>query len=599
MERRVRVTTLLCVSAATAAAAVWFGASRFAADAPAPPPAALPLAGAAADEVRLAAERRAAFAEFRAARMALPEAQPEVTLVAVGDLMFSRTVGLKVAENGGPDAAFERVRDYLRSGDITFGNLETALTPGRAIQPGEMTFRSDPAVAASLAAAGFDVISLANNHVPNFGAAGVMDTLKYLDAARVGHAGAGADAAAARAPAVIERSGLRFAFLAYNDADVVPADYFAAPDRPGTAVMDVGSLRTDVAAARAAADIVVVSMHSGTEYVPGPNKRQVAFAHAAIDAGADLVIGHHPHVVQTVETYAGKPILYSLGNFVFDQGWSRETQDGLAAKAVFRGRQLVRIEFQPIVINDLFRPETAVGADRERILGRLGGGLADRTTFSFDPGAAALRTDGTAVVNFGAEAVAGPTRALREVYHDINGDGEGELFKLKDGALTVSAGEDPIWRSSGDQWVDDLALADADGDGSPDLELSFWRAGSFGDSKPFWEADDALVRNHFAVYSLAGGVVKPLWQSSALSRPNCEFVFADADRGGAPELAVLEGEYGATGADCGATTPALWRWNGWGFTNLARGPNGGFSELTAEPRTGGAGFSVQGAPAGP
>ncbi|MFA6603940.1 MAG: CapA family protein [Patescibacteria group bacterium] len=593
MKRRARTTTLICVSAATVVAAVWFAASRLEGEAAIPDPAPLPLAADAAAEAGLLAERRAAFATFRAAKLALPESQPEISLVAVGDLMLSRTVAQRLAANGGPEAAFARVRDYLRAGDITFGNLETALLSGRAIQPGEMVFRSDPAAAASLASAGFDVLSLANNHVPNFGAAGILETLKYLDAAAVAHAGAGADATAARAPAIVERSGLRFAFLAYNDADVVPAGYFAAADHPGTAAMDIENLKADIAAARAAADIVVVSMHSGTEYVPDPNRRQTAFAHAAIDAGADLVIGHHPHVVQTVETYAGKPIIYSLGNFVFDQGWSRETRDGLMAKIVWRGQEIVRIEFQPIVIGDLFRPETAAGVDRERILARLGTRLGQRAAFVYDAANGTFEPDATAVIeSVGATAMTGPSRISRIATADINGDGAEESFSLKVGRLVVSGRDGAIWSSPADQWVDDFALADVDGDLNTELALSFWRAGSFGSSKPFWAADDAAVRNHFAVFSLAGGRVRPLWQSSALSRPNCEFVLADADSDGCQELAVLEGEYGATGPECGVVAPALWRWDAWGFTNLTRGVPGGFSGLTVEPRSAGAVFSA-------
>lgn len=295
---------------------------------------------------------------------------PDVSLIAVGDVMLSRAVARKMKAKG-LDYPFRDTSEYLRSADMVFANLETPITPGRAISDDELTFRSDPAVVGELKRAGFTVFSLANNHTPNFGAKGLLDTLTYLNRVGLKFAGAGRNRDVAYAPALIEQKGIRFAFLAFNDTDVVPVSYGATEGRAGTAFMDIPRMKTAVEKAKRLTDIVIVSMHSGTEYQLRPNTRQKIFAHAAIDAGADLIIGHHPHVVQPVEKYKGKYILYSLGNFVFDQMWSRQTREGMTAKIVFTKRGLEKIEYTPVLIEDYAKPRLLEGREAEPILARL------------------------------------------------------------------------------------------------------------------------------------------------------------------------------------------------------------------------------------
>lgn len=293
-----------------------------------------------------------------------------VTLVAVGDIMLSRTVADKIDRHG-VDYPFQLTRELTDSADIAFGNLETPITAGRHIRANEMVFRADPDVVGGLQGAGFSVLSLANNHVPNFGPEGVEDTLDALEAADIMPVGAGRNSAEAVGPAVIEVRGTKFAFLAFNDTDVVPDSYGAGPSRAGTALMDVASLTAAIQAVRPTADVVIVSMHSGTEYVFHPNASQREFARAAIDAGADLVIGHHPHVVQSAERYRGKYIFYSLGNFVFDQMWSRETREGLAVSFTFEKSELRDVAYHPVVIDDYSQPRLVEGEEAARILARL------------------------------------------------------------------------------------------------------------------------------------------------------------------------------------------------------------------------------------
>ncbi|MFA7468775.1 MAG: CapA family protein, partial [Desulfotomaculaceae bacterium] len=256
------------------------------------------------------------LAAFKAHRMSLPEKHDSLCLVAVGDIMLSRYVAQKIKEHDDPNYPFAGVKWFLQGGDIVFGNLEGPVTPGREIKVPEMVLRADPGVVPALKDAGFDILSLANNHVPDFGAQGLIDTMNYLDSAAIGYAGAGSNEEAALTPWYMEVKGIKLAFLAFNDPAVVPDSYLAG-DGPGTAGLEPKKVTAAVREAAGNADFTVVSLHAGTEYASEPDDTQVHFARLAIDAGADLVLGSHPHVVQKVEQYRGKYILYSLGNFIF------------------------------------------------------------------------------------------------------------------------------------------------------------------------------------------------------------------------------------------------------------------------------------------
>lgn len=301
----------------------------------------------------------------------LPVAENLITMIAVGDVSFSRQVEKKIKENNNPDYPLLKIKDYLSAADFVFGNLETAITPGRPIQTGEMIFRSNTSTAVVLANNNFKIVSLANNHTMNFGSAGLEDTLDYLSAIGLKTVGAGLDAAAAYAPIYFETQGIKFAFLAYNDPSIVPVSYEAGTKMPGTAFMDLEKMTAAIIAAKEQADLIIVSLHAGDEYTASPNEEQRDFARAAIEAGADLVIGHHPHVVQTLEKYQDKYIFYSLGNFVFDQMWSEETRHGLAVKFYFNKTGVVKIGLMPVVIDDFCQPRPAVEEEVTEIVKRL------------------------------------------------------------------------------------------------------------------------------------------------------------------------------------------------------------------------------------
>jgi len=249
-------------------------------------------------------------------------------LLLGGDLLFDLAPGdILIAE--GPEAVLSgwaalRRRDGI---DLGIANLECPLTDRGAPLPGKKyTFVADHPedTAAALRDLGFDVVSLANNHILDYGQVGLADTTAALLRAGVGWAGAGVDRMAAYAPAVVERNGLRIAILAFGGTEYMPAQYqawwAAGEDRPGIApLLPQADLLAAVTRARADADLLIVSLHWGIEYAE-VTAAQRELGRAVIEAGADVVFGHHPHVVQPVEFWQGRPILYSLGNLAFHAG---------------------------------------------------------------------------------------------------------------------------------------------------------------------------------------------------------------------------------------------------------------------------------------
>jgi poly-gamma-glutamate capsule biosynthesis protein CapA/YwtB (metallophosphatase superfamily) len=260
-----------------------------------------------------------------------------VTLVAVGDTMLGRAVAEDVKRRGA-DWPFDLTCDLSRGADIGFCNLECALSKQAPLLPKRFAFRGDPACARALARAGYDVACLANNHALDCDTTGLTDTLRALHGAGVRALGGGRDREHARAPVILRRRGLRIAFLARSA--FAPEGVTLADDRPSIAQLDLETLVPEVIAAARAADVVVVSLHWGIEYSRWPTDTQRQIAHRIVDAGADVVIGHHPHTVQEVERYRGAVIAYSLGNFVFDTSRPR-ARDGLILRCRL-GRDGVR-----------------------------------------------------------------------------------------------------------------------------------------------------------------------------------------------------------------------------------------------------------------
>ncbi|NLN70979.1 MAG: CapA family protein [Chloroflexi bacterium] len=234
--------------------------------------------------------------------------------------MLGRTIG-ELIDTEGLQAPFLFTAEMLRSADITLGNLECPISDRGEPEPKTYAFRAPPAAAESLVFADFNLVNLANNHSLDYGPLALADTLEALTAQQIQTVGAGMNEAEAYAPAFLDVNGLRIAFLGFMD--VYPSDYDyrkweASPDAPGIAWAHETRVRDSVLSAKAQADIVIVLLHNGYELMHQVTAEQQKIAHLAIESGASLVIGSHPHVLQRIDTYQNGLIAYSLGNFVFD-----------------------------------------------------------------------------------------------------------------------------------------------------------------------------------------------------------------------------------------------------------------------------------------
>ncbi len=274
-----------------------------------------------------------------------------IRVVAVGDIMLDGSAREFFADRG-YGRAFARLRHLIAGADVAIGNLEGPLTELQVpFVPKQYVFRSPPGpVARALAQAGFDALSLANNHSLDFGLLGLRHTRQALRDAGVAGFGAGRDSAAARAPVLLERGGKRIGLLGYSNT--LPEAFWAGEGRGGTAFGDESHVREDVARLAARADIVIVSFHWGREGTRELRPYQTRLARAAVDAGADLVVGHHPHVLQAVETYRGGLILYSLGNFNFGS-FSPSADVSVVASVEFSEGRAPALEMTPINVNNL------------------------------------------------------------------------------------------------------------------------------------------------------------------------------------------------------------------------------------------------------
>jgi poly-gamma-glutamate synthesis protein (capsule biosynthesis protein) len=253
-----------------------------------------------------------------------------VTMTFAGDVMLDRGVEASVNKNLGGD--FSRLFDnftMFQNDDISFINLEGPVSDLGYNVGSKYSFRMDPQVLPKLKDAGVDIVSFANNHIGDYTVKAFVDTLKRLSDNGILFAGGGANYTEVNTPTVIEKNNIKTCFLAYSD--VGPNWMKATEKNPGILLLSDPNFSNTITSAKSFCDVLVVSVHWGDEYKPH-TARQTKFAHLAIDSGADIVVGHHPHVPQDVEIYNNKPIMYSLGNFIFDQSWSKPTMQGLVVQ---------------------------------------------------------------------------------------------------------------------------------------------------------------------------------------------------------------------------------------------------------------------------
>jgi hypothetical protein len=261
------------------------------------------------------------------------------------------------------------MRSLISSADLALANMEESAPTHFVFHRHGTVFTGDPALLAGIAKSGIDVASVASTHIGDGGPQGILQTIASLKKYGITPFGAGPNLAAARRPAIFMEGGVKVAILGY---DGISSRYYGAtPTTIGDAPLLGGYVQTDIRAARAAgAQVVIVFPHWGIEYTFGPSPQQTRLAHLMIDAGADLVIGNHPHWVQSVEIYKGKPIWYSLGNFTFDQSWSEPTLEGISLELTFRGPKLVQAWMNPHILIDAVQPNLLdLAGDGQRVLG--------------------------------------------------------------------------------------------------------------------------------------------------------------------------------------------------------------------------------------
>jgi poly-gamma-glutamate synthesis protein (capsule biosynthesis protein) len=314
-----------------------------------------------------------AFVLLAAAGTAAERQPPpdEITIAAVGDIMLGHRAGPYLTREG-PGYPFVGVLPVLQQAHLVIGNLESPISSrGTAVENKKFTLRAAPVAVAALKAAGIRVVSLANNHTMDFGPLALQDTLKALGENNILYAGAGMNLEDARTPAFLKVGDLTLAFLSYSLT--FPIEFYASAGRPGTAPGYKDFVKRDIQKVRTQADLVVVSFHWGAELMTTAKDYQRELGRLSIDWGADLVLGHHPHILQELELYRGRLIAYSLGNFVFGSE-SDKTNTSMILLCTFKGKSLVRIEAVPLDVNNYrvaYQPRVLAGTKAESVLGEI------------------------------------------------------------------------------------------------------------------------------------------------------------------------------------------------------------------------------------
>ncbi|MEX0682707.1 MAG: CapA family protein [Dehalococcoidia bacterium] len=284
------------------------------------------------------------------------------TLIATGDVIPARYTDYIIRQEGDNFLyTVDKTSQVVADADLTVINLEAPLVSYCPITTEGFTFCGRPGFTAALLAAGVDVVTMENNHIGNYGQEGIDETHDHLNAA-------GLKWADRVTPAIVEVRGLTFGFIAFNGV---------------IETIDREAMVAQIEALRPQVDVLAVAYHWGAEYVSLPTVAPgvaeddpVEIGHLAIDSGADLVIGNHPHWVQAVEIYKGKYITYAHGNYIFDQMWSYETRVGVIGKYTFYDDTLIGVEYTPTLIENYAQPRLMEGDERQAVLD----GMRDAST---------------------------------------------------------------------------------------------------------------------------------------------------------------------------------------------------------------------------
>lgn len=275
-------------------------------------------------------------------------AEKTITMIATGDVIPARMVNWQTTQKNNFLWPWEKTVNILKKADITFINLESPLLDSCQPTNQGMVFCGNSKHIDGLKFAGIDVANLANNHAGNYGPTGIEETKSHLQSAGVIPSGL-------NGPIYKKVKNIAFGFLGYNALEK----------------LDTAEVFKQIQNTKNQADVLVVAFHWGAEYTEQPDNSMQTLARQAVDFGADLVIGNHPHWIKPMEIYRGKVINYGLGNFIFDQEWSQKTKEGVVGKYIFYNGQLVDAEFLPIMIKDFGQPYFLEGQEKNKIISEM------------------------------------------------------------------------------------------------------------------------------------------------------------------------------------------------------------------------------------
>jgi poly-gamma-glutamate synthesis protein (capsule biosynthesis protein) len=449
-----------------------------------------------------------------------------VEIVAVGDILLDRGVEKKIEEFG-IDYPFRNVKNILSDADIAFGNLENPISNKCRMVEKKYSFQVKPKYTKILNNAGLDIFSLANNHSHDCGPVGLTQTFNNLQKENLLWVGAGRNQTEAESPVFVEKNGIKIAFLAFSSIPVSTENNF--PSSISRAEPKI--ITRSVSSARKNADVVIVSIHWGSENATHPNSSQINLADVAIRSGADAVLGHHPHVLQELKVIKGSKIerpaivAYSLGNFVFDSPvrLNKRLGESFILKLRFGKNGLIGQEIIPVLIEN-YRPVIADKKSKNLILSRLS--YSSPTKVSF--------------------------QKLIESDLDFNGKLESiDLNSNRNPTLHIRHGDRPLWQGIPAKWKPwKMEIADVDGNGKKEIIVGVYKATKFF-PKP---------HNCLFIYGWNDQKAYPKWLGSSLSRVFTDFLFADLDKQKGDELIALE-----TTLE-GKKRVAIYKWNSFGFT---------------------------------
>jgi poly-gamma-glutamate capsule biosynthesis protein CapA/YwtB (metallophosphatase superfamily) len=288
-----------------------------------------------------------------------PRSDSSATIIFTGDLNLA--ANFEYAAQYRPINVFARWK-RIGTYDLMMVNLENAVTQSVDSMDEEFVFKMKPDFLSQLHSAGISIVNCANNHAADFGEEGILETIQHLDLAGIRHTGIGRNLSEARKPVVLDVNGIRIGFLGYGGS----GEFIASRTRPGTTSRSQWLILEDIKRLKPRIDFVVINIHWGVELETQPDSDQIVLAHRMIEGGADLIVGHHPHVLQGIERYHGKIIAYSLGNFVFG-GNSRCVNSETAVLKVRFTKDMMEVQAVPVSVRN-WQPAAADSSAAHRVL---------------------------------------------------------------------------------------------------------------------------------------------------------------------------------------------------------------------------------------